>query len=245
MLVDIGNSRVKWGLAKTGRILAGPAFRSDPLALAAHLDHHWGDLEAPAAVYVSNVAGAAMEAGLSGWVAGHWGVPVRFVKAEVACCGVVNGYERPEKLGVDRWVGLIGLRNHYGLPACLTDCGTALTFDVLDVQGRHLGGLIAPGPRLMKRSLLQETLGVKAVESGVREFLGRNTAAAVESGVFRACAGLVEKAAREATELLGPAPTLVMTGGDGEAVSRYLAIPYQFEADLILRGLLTLAEQGS
>ena len=52
MLVDIGNSRVKWGLASDGQIRSGPPFLSDRMALAAHLDHHWGGLPAPAAVYV-------------------------------------------------------------------------------------------------------------------------------------------------------------------------------------------------
>jgi type III pantothenate kinase len=245
ILVDIGNSRVKWGRAEQGKLVAGEPFATDAGALGRHLDSRWRDLSAPDAVYVSSVAGADMAERLADWIASRWRVPVRFARAEAQACGVINGYERPEQLGVDRWVGLLALPEHYGLPACLADCGTALTFDVLDAGGRHLGGLIAPGPALMKRSLSQGTRGISVVEGPVQDFLGRNTAACVESGVIRACAGLVEKSVRETAALLGRLPNLVLSGGDGETIGRCLAIPYRFDADLVLRGLLTLAERDS
>lgn len=245
ILADIGNSRVKWGRAERGRLFSGEAFATEATRLAEHLDRHWGALEPPEAVYVSNVAGADIAEHLSKWVAARWGVLPRFARAEAARCGVVNGYENPGQLGVDRWVGLIGLKGHYPLPACLADCGTALTFDVLDAGGRHLGGLIAPGPAAMRRVLLQETRGIGEVDGGAAEGLGRNTAAGVAGGVLRACAGLVEKSAREAAGRLGRTPTLVLAGGDGEAIGRYLDIPHRFDGDLVLEGLLILAENDT
>jgi type III pantothenate kinase len=246
LLVDIGNTRVKWGRAKNGRLVAGTPFPSEGAALCDHLDRHWRALGAPDAVYVSNVIGAEAAGRLADWIARHWsGVPVRFARSEAQGHGVINGYERPEQLGVDRWVGLIALRRDYPLPACVADCGTALTFDVLDADGRHLGGLIAPGPALMKRALVQETRGVRGGDGRVPEFLGRDTAAGVASGILRACAGLVEKSVREAAEYLGRSPTLVLSGGDGEAVGQCLGVPYRLEPDLVLRGLFTIAEDGS
>jgi type III pantothenate kinase len=245
VLVDIGNSRVKWGRAEGAALLPGAAFPTDTAALGTRLDPLWGGLEPPDAVYVSNVAGAEIAAELSAWVDSAWGVPVRFAKAEAAACGVVNGYEQPSQLGVDRWVGLIALKRYYALPTCLVDCGTALTLDVLDAEGVHLGGLIAPGPALMKRALLRGTRGIAHLEGEGGAGLGRNTAAGVAGGVLHAAAGLVEKALRETAERLGRVPSLVLTGGDGEALGRCLAVPYRFDADLILKGLLTLAENDS
>lgn len=246
ILVDAGNSRIKWGRAEAGLIRAAPPFPSGSAELAGHLDSRWGSLEPPRAVYVSNVAGPELAEGLAAWVASHWGIEIRFAVARKAACGVTNGYERPETLGVDRWVGLIGLRRHYGVPACLADCGTATTFDVLDAEGRHLGGLIAPGLASMKRALLRETHGVATFESDDNPgFLGRSTAAAVRNGVLHASAGLLEKCLAEAAGLLGRRPVLVLSGGDGAAIGRCLGIPYRFDADLVLRGLLTLAETES
>lgn len=245
ILADIGNSRVKWGRAEQDGLLPGEAFATDEAILAEHLDRCWGVLDVPDAVYVSNVAGAAVADRLSAWVKAAWGAPIRFARSEAAGCGVVNGYENPAQLGVDRWVGLIALHKYYPGPACLADCGTALTFDVLDAEGRHLGGLIAPGPALMRRALFKGTRGVGDVHGSAAEWLGRNTSSGVEGGVSRACAGLVEKAAREAATRLGRVPTLVLTGGDGEAIGRCLEFPYRFDGNLVLKGLLTLAENDA
>lgn len=245
ILADIGNSRVKWGLAEQGRLRPGEAFATEAARLMEHLDCRWGALEPPEAVHVSNVAGADIVGRLAEWVAARWGVPLRFARSEAVRCGVVNGYENPGQLGVDRWIGLLGLKGHYPLPACLADCGTALTFDVLDAGGHHLGGLIVPGLASMRRALLQATRGVGEVDGGAAEWLGRNTAAGVAGGVLRACAGLVEKSAREAASRLGRTPTLVLAGGDGEAIGRYLDIPYRFDGDLVLKGLLILAENDT
>ena len=243
LLVDIGNSRVKWGRAAKGRIEPGCSFSSSSEALGGHLNAAWRTLSKPRAVYAANVAGPEMGEALEAWVSGYWGCPVRFAASEAAACGVANGYEQPETLGVDRWMGLIGLRRHYGLPVCLADCGTALTFDVVDAVGRHLGGLIVPGPALMRRALSRETHGVRTAEGrGIPDFTGRSTALAVESGVFRACAGLIEKSMAEASALLGHEPALIVTGGDGKAIGSLLGIPYRLDPDLVLRGLLALAD---
>jgi type III pantothenate kinase len=242
VLADIGNSRVKWGRAERGVLSLGAAFATDVAALAGNLDLRWGALEAPEAVYVSNVAGAEVAARLAAWVATRWSVPVHFARAEAQRCGVTNGYENPEQLGVDRWVGLIALKRCYDLPACLVDCGTALTFDVLDGEGRHLGGLIAPGPALMKRTLLRNTQGVAEVDGRFDGWLGRNTAAGVAGGVLAACAGLVERAVSESAERLGRMPAVAVTGGDGESLGQWLGLPYRHDGELILKGLLTLAE---
>lgn len=242
LLVDIGNSRVKWAVAEDGGWRVGTPFPSAPATLADQLDRHWLALTPPGALYVANVAGAGIAGTLGAWVARHWRVPVHFARAEAQAQGVTNGYQRPEQLGVDRWVGLLALRREYPLPAALVDCGTALTFDLLDGDGRHLGGLIAPGPATMRRVLLRETHGVREVERQTPGFLGRDTAAGVAGGVIRACAGLVEKSLVEAAGLVGGVPILVLAGGDAAELGRCLAIPYRLAPDLVLRGLSILAE---
>lgn len=240
LLVDVGNSRLKWGRAVAGRLVVGESFPSAAEGLAERLDRRWTGLPKPGAVYVSQVAGPGVAVVLGAWVAARWGVPARFIRGEPERCGVINGYQRPEQLGADRWAGLIGLCRHYPLPACLVDCGTALTVDLLDGGGRHLGGWIAPGLALMRRALARDTAGVGAPAGGGGAPPGRNTADGVAGGVLWAAAGLVEKIAAGAGPAL--APGLVLTGGDGEAVGRCLALPYRIDPDLVLKGLLTIAE---
>jgi type III pantothenate kinase len=242
LLVDIGNSRVKWGRACGEKMTVGEAFPSQPDGLEPCLDRHWGRLAAPRAVYASSVGATEAAARLSAWVARRWAVPLRFAAAEARGYGVVNGYQRPAQLGVDRWLGLVALRSDYGLPSCLVDCGTALTLDALDAEGRHLGGLIAPGLALMKRALFRETQGIREEEGIAASLgLGRDTASCVESGVLLACAGLVEKAYGELTGRLGVPPVLALSGGGGAALGHALAVPYRLAPDLVLRGLLLSA----
>jgi len=245
LLVDIGNSRVKWGTAQDHRIVSGEPFPSASESLEESLDGHWLSLPIPRCIYACNVAGAEAERTITEWVQKQWGISPKFVGSVAQGYGVVNGYEIPEKLGVDRWVSLVAIREFGAQPICVADCGTALTFDVLDAQGRHLGGLIAPGLAMMKRVLVQETKGIRDVGLDHPGFLGRSTAAAVKGGVLAACAGLIEKSVGKAAKELGDVPSLVLTGGDAEIIADVLDRPCQVVPDLILRGLLCIARSVS
>ena len=77
---------------------------------------------------------------------------VLLAKPEAFAYGVTNAYAQPEKLGIDRWLGMIACYNLYSSGFCLAGCGTAITVDVVDSTGQHQGGLISPGLLLMKES---------------------------------------------------------------------------------------------
>ena len=242
LLADIGNSRVKWASAREGKLWPGAPFASEPGGLAERLEQHWGALETPGAVLASNVAGPGTAAVLADWVGQRWGVPLRFAASQAEGHGVVNGYQDAARLGVDRWLGLVALRQEIPLPACIADCGTALTLDLLDAAGQHRGGLIAPGLAPMRRALLAETQGVRPESAGTAVGLGQDTASCVAGGTLWAAAGLIEKAWREAARELGAEPALVLSGGDGATLGHALGIPYRLVPDMVLRGLFILAE---
>lgn len=244
LLVDIGNSRIKSAVTSKGELTLHTPFPTDVTHLSEILDVHWKSLvPSPQQVYISNVAGKAIAEICSEWIRLHWGIPVHFIVSKNECCGVINGYDRPEQLGVDRWAGLVGLRHHYPLPACLVDCGTALTFDLLDKTGHHLGGGIIPGPELMKKALLCGTRGVATFTdyAVLTEGLGRNTESAVTHGVFTACAAWVEKTVHTYAPHVGGGLTVLVTGGGD--LSHYLDISYFFDASIVLKGLFRIAEE--
>lgn len=242
LLVDSGNSRLKWAVLERGVI--GPA-RSAPGGrelTPAQLDRLWGELPVPDRVWIANVAGESVAACLERWLRSRWGKTGTFVCSQREACGVRSGYRDPRKLGVDRWLALIAARHHHPLPACIVDCGTALTLDVLDNDGRHHGGLICPGAALMRRSLGQGTAQVEAEEHETDALLGDHTAAAVTLGVEAALAGLVERSlARLAPRW--PDLHLVLTGGDAIRLARNLSRPAQLAPDLVLRGLALVSRQ--
>jgi len=101
--------------------------------------------------------------------------------------------------------------------------GTALTLDALAADGRHLGGLIAPGPRLMQQSLLGATAQVRPAQAGTIVEAADNTADAVASGCWLAAAALIERFAARMAPALGGAPALRLGGGDAEALLPLLA----------------------
>lgn len=243
LLVDIGNSRIKWALASVGVLTSGGTFvrGDDP---SAGLDRHWSEMAPPGAVHVANVAGPAVAERLADWVRARWGLSARFARAEASRGGVINGYDRPEELGVDRWLGLLGLHRHYPLPACLVDCGTAVTLDLLDADGRHRGGLIAPGLAAMRRSLRRDTHALGPVEGhpAPDASLGRDTLSGMATGCVLACAGLVEKCVADIRRESGAPIGLVLSGGDAATVGRRLSIPCLVDETIVLRGLLLMAE---
>ena len=114
LLVDIGNSGVKWTLTTEPTWTSGVPFPTHELSLHASLDRHWAGLQCPERLVISNVAGPDIAQAIDSWVKRRWAVPVVYARSEKSSGGVLNGYAKPERLGVDRWLGLLGLfRGHW------------------------------------------------------------------------------------------------------------------------------------
>lgn len=238
LLVDVGNSRFKWALATSKEMNRGASFATHSPQLSALLDQYWSNIRQPRAVIVSNVAGPDLALRIDEWIAEHWGVPVFYPKSEPQHGPVINGYRKPEQLGVDRWLGLLGLQHDYPLPACLVDCGTAITLDLLDSNARHQGGLIAPGLETMRRSLQINTHGLGPSDGGFGlDSLGYDTKTAIQSGCLLACAGLVEKLQQRLLAQIDQPVSWVLTGGNAGLIAGRLSMPIILDRDIVLRGL--------
>lgn len=169
-------------------------------------------------VAVSCVASVALQEELAECLARHERIEA-LVNPD---SGLASDAVPPHSVGCDRLYAARGAFERVRAPAIVVDVGSALTVDLLLVDGagararpRFAGGAIAPGPELLARALHEHTARLPLVD--VRpgaEALGRNTVSAIESGVFHglrgAAAELVERVARGArVELL----QLVVTGG--------------------------------
>jgi type III pantothenate kinase len=246
LLVDIGNTRVKWAiLGPDGPHGQGAAVhRGAPAGRwLAGLDALAGPIEE---VLASNVAGPAPAHALGEWALARHGLRPVFVHATRAAAGVENSYDHPETLGADRWLGMIAAWRRVRGPLVCVAAGTAMTVDVLDARGRHLGGLIVPGCDLMSDSLLHRTHDIArgASQQAPRGggMLGRNTAAAVDLGSRHALAALVERVVGWADAQVGAAPRLLLGGGDAGRIEPLLEVPVQVVPDLVLEGLAVIAE---
>lgn len=247
LLVDIGNTRLKFARSSAGRQqrMRAVEHRGSERRLAAALRASVGKVDEVVAV---SVAGAAMEQRLRRVVSRVLRVPIRFVRSTTAAAGMTIGYREPWRLGADRWVALVGARSiGNGLRAVLVvDVGTAMTIDLVDSAGLHRGGAIVPGPELMTQSLLTQTRGIRARASAPRRqrssgLFADNTRAGIEAGAKHAAAALIDRAMLEARRLLGSRPQLVLTGGAADQLAPLLNCPAELVPDLVLRGLARFA----
>jgi type III pantothenate kinase len=247
LLMDVGNSRIKWGIDHDGAIrrtgqITQKRLREDGLAaLTSRLPHEVDS------VLVSNVAGRAFATRLSGVVGLHCDTDVHFVRSERKTCGVVNGYRQPRRLGVDRWVAMIGAWAEFADALLVVDAGTAVTIDAIDTDGRHLGGQIMPGVHLMATSLATETSDIPEVRRALTsqpcdlEMFAASTAAAVASGTLNSIIGAIERAAKAMRDN-GQAPVVVLTGGDASRILKSLDCEAEHRPHLVLHGLARILE---
>ncbi len=238
LLIDLGNTRLKWAWYADGRLDPGGALvhRGQPLGPLLH--EAFRGAPTPGAVHVCAVAARDTQAALRAWLQGRWPLLPHFVRVQREGYGVVNGYHDYRQLGVDRWVALIAARHWYGDDLCLFDCGSALTFDAIDREGRHLGGAILPGLGLMRRQL-QGELGLE-VQNGEVEpnLLAKGTEDGIATGTLHAAAAFVERALAR----MDGDWSALLTGGDAQTLAPHIARPVQLEPLLVLKGLATIAD---
>jgi type III pantothenate kinase len=236
LLLDLGNTRLKWAMADGGEWIARGAVAWKE-GVAAALAQAWRDLAVPERVLGASVVDAAREAQVEQVSAQMFSCPIEWVRTPAEGCGVRIAYAEPQRLGVDRFLAMVAARAAGAAPCVLAGIGTAVTLDALDVDGRHLGGLIAPGPLLMQQALLGATARVRPDHPGVIRELADNTADAVVSGCWQAVAALIERFALQVARQAGEPQRLLLDGGDAAPLLPLLDLPADVAADGVLRGL--------
>jgi type III pantothenate kinase len=239
LLIDLGNTRLKWCLAERdslGEVFAYDYRQADSLNA---LETQWCGLSAPESIVIASVSHRSVMTELNKVFRSLWS-PSRIIlaKSGQTAFGVTNAYKEPEKLGVDRWLALLAAHRYYPGAVCVIDCGTAITVDVMQQDGRHLGGVICPGLRVMNQALATNTAGLPlSVQSG-ENGLAIDTQTAIANGIAMAAAGLIEQIL---TSLSGDF-RLILTGGDAQFLAALLSRPVGVDSHLVFKGLLMLCQ---
>jgi type III pantothenate kinase len=246
LLVDIGNSRIKWARYGGGRLGRPSAAVHSGWRAADYRRRIFGAARHPERVLISSVAGPRVNSALAA-AARRTGVRAQFVRVLRRSGGVTVGYAEPWRLGVDRFVAAVGAHHLFrGVAVCVVGVGTAMTIDLVSADGRHRGGVIIPAPALMVDALLTRTHGIRRRArgggAGGAGLFGRSTRAAIELGSRYAAAALVDRAVEEARLLSGRRPLVVLTGGEAPLVRPLVQSPCVGVPDLVLRGLAVLAQ---
>ena len=243
LLVDIGNSRVKWARLSGKRV--GKAQAADysgwhPREFAHRVIGSRLDVER---ILVASVAADDVSDDLAAGARLAGAPEPERVITQRRACGVTVAYIDPWRLGVDRMLAMIAAHRRFpGRPVCVVAVGTAMTIDLVAGDGHHRGGAIIPGPALMVESLFEGTSGIRIRAQGGaggrgRGLFGRSTRAGVEQGARFAAAAAADRAVGEARALVRRTPQLVLTGGGAAGLRSLMHSPSLLAPDLVLEGL--------
>lgn len=244
-LFDLGNSRLKCAaLRDDGTLGEVFAYAHDGIAFASD----W-EIALPAqfhAAHVASVAPPALRVALLTGLARRSG-RISLASTQATCAGVRIAYAHPQRLGVDRFLGLLAAHARGAAPWLIVGVGTALTIDLLDDQGLHRGGRIAPSPALMREALHGRAPHLPREQDAHDTYLefADDTGSSLVSGCLGAALALVERSRDEGGRVLGTVPNLLLHGGGGAALLPHLA-DAQLVPTLVLEGLARWAQtQGN
>lgn len=248
LLIDVGNTRIKWALADT-KISGTPGTWSQSGSMThaefAQQSAPWHDYRI-GRVVVSNVAGSAIRDQLCAMLEPE--IRIEWFSSQLSLAGITNHYQQPEKLGSDRFATAIAAHALYpDRDLVVVTCGTATTIDAVSAQGDFIGGMIAPGLLLMAQSLAQKTAQLPQVQdlSITTAQFADHTEAAIVAGCLAAQAGAIEYAVRNFSGLAradsAPFPLCILSGGAACYIAPCITLPYERIDHLVLIGLQVFA----
>lgn len=246
LLIDQGNTRLKWVLANNGEIDTASAGRGSLEEFRQACSVYE---QAPLAVHLSSVAGQEQIQSVEKFCRDSWGLDARSLNSQEEQGGVRSAYIEAGTLGVDRWLAIVGAVSHYGRPIVIWDLGTASTLDAVDQSGQHLGGFIYPGPATMLNSLRRDTrlrvpAGLDTEAKGAADGKqpgvspGKSTAACISRGVLAAQLGALNQFLRNVSVRIEGEPKLIVTGGAATHILPLLELNYTHDPWLVFRGML-------
>ena len=246
--IDVGNTRLKWAqyasAQPNARLIAyGAEFLENIETLA---EERWSRLEAPSNILGCIVAGEGVRRRVQEQLE-LWDVVPQWAASEPESAGLINGYDHPSRLGVDRWIAMIGARQRVLSSGNMRSVivvmvGTAVTVDAISDEGRFLGGLILPGHGIMLKALESGTAGLH-VPTGEVQIFPTNTSDALTSGGTYAIAGAVERMIQHLRQHSGQEPVCIMTGGAAWKMAPSMTRTFELVDHLIFEGLLAIAQE--
>ena len=239
LLFDIGNTHTHLGLANAQRVIRQTDipttiwFGGEPEKAIRRLVGR-ARLEGAA---LCSVVPSATTAVLQ-TVKRHWKIKTLTLNPRTLR-GIGIDYPKPDSIGPDRLANAVAVRHHFGAPAVVVDFGTAVTFDVVDSQGRYVGGIIAPGLDVMTDYLHEKTALLPKIEiREVTAVIGKSTEEAMRIGAVRGYRGLIRELISELkVQLKIRRLPVVATGGYARLMASRMPEITAVEPKLTLEGL--------
>ena len=251
VLVDVGNTNTVFGVYRGDRLLESFRLSTDtertgdeygslllPLFSRVGIDPQDAD-----AVVISSVV-PPLHLTLDHLSRHYFGKNPLFIEPGVRT-GMPIRYDNPQEVGADRVVNSVAARERYGAPVIVVDFGTATTFDVVNAAGEYVGGIIAPGLGISAEALFAHASRLYRVD--VRkpdELVGKNTASAMQAGIYYGYVGLVDGILERLLAELPAVKMIVATGGQADLIASGSKHIREIDPLLTLRGLKLIYERN-
>lgn len=244
LLVDLGNSRLKWAWLSRGLRSQAQAVKYEKDRLGPLLESLWE--QRPEQILICSVTAEATNKQISDWCQNHWSLEPQWFRSSASYLGISNAYQEPGRLGNDRWLGLIVARHLFAGPLAVVDAGTALTIDLLDANNQHQGGWILPGIGLQQRALYQKTdinTDIQPDQKPVPQTVpGHNTRDCIANGSLAAALGAIHLIGQQlAAQPAWQGLKWVLTGGEASIIAPDFPWPCELQPELLLDGLALVA----
>jgi type III pantothenate kinase len=252
LVLDVGNTKTMIGIYSEGQWIAD-------WRVTTHLDHMADEyyvllksLLEDAGLSFQKITGAALASVVPPLTATFEELIVRILRKKpvIVGPGVRTGIQiqidNPREVGADRIANTAAVHRLHGGPAIVLDLGTATTFDVVSKDGDYLGGAIAPGLGIAADALVRRTAKLPKVELTFPESaIGRNTVAAMQSGLVIGYVGLVKELVARLKKELGGNPKVIATGGMAEKIAAWTEGIDVVSPRLTLEGIRIIYELNS
>ncbi|HID82387.1 MAG TPA: type III pantothenate kinase [Chromatiales bacterium] len=218
-LLDMGNTRWKWMAPEDDDlVLHQYEYMKDPVeGIIKELDQ----MGMPEKLFVASVRHEDLNNALQKALEAK-GCKVRLLNWR-DCVEIKTAYKDPSRLGIDRYLNMLGALHLYQPPFIVVSAGTAVTVDAVDEKGVHLGGAIFPGRRLLANVLTENTDRVDMLQPADHDTIfAQSTEAAVLAGTKYGFIAAVAGIVNTMRETLGEQTRIILTGGDAPVLEKHM-----------------------
>ena len=167
------------------------------------------------------------------------------IKSESKLFNITNGYSHPKKLGDDRWTAITGSFLFYQKPLIIIDCGTAISVDIVNAKGKHLGGYIFSGfdgyTECFKNAFHLKNTKLKESVVMQKKSFPTKTDEGITKGYLLMVVSAIDNIYNQTVKNQRISPTVLITGGYGKVISKNLSVKNKYESNLVLKCLGTIS----
>ena len=251
LAMDIGNTNVTLGVFDEERLVSTWRIATDQRRLPDEYSQLVSSILPLKGVQTGDISGACLCSAVPPLTPTFEEVCKSFFKVNplVVSAGVKTGvsilYDNPRDVGADRIADAVAAYRLYGGPVIIVDFGTATVFDAISRDGEYLGGSLAPGIGVSADALFLSTSQLRRVElTPPKCAIGKNTVAALQSGLLLGHVGLVEGMVARFKGEMGQESRVVATGGLAEIIAHETNVFDDVNEDLTLIGLRMIYEMN-